>query len=77
MGSSRSLRASLLSPFVSQTLRAFISKPNRDDLIALTGQIEAGTVTPVIDRTFQLGDAAAAIGYIGERHTQGKTVITI
>ena len=76
MGSGRSLRASLVSPFVSQRLCAFISKPNRDDLIALTDLIESGEVTPVIDKTYKLGETPDAIGYVGERHTQGKTVVT-
>jgi Zinc-binding dehydrogenase len=39
--------------------------------------IEAGKLTPVIDRTFPLHEAPAAIRYVGERSTQGKTVITV
>ena len=39
--------------------------------------IEAGKVTPVIDRTFPLSETPEAIRYVGERSTQGKTVITI
>jgi NADPH:quinone reductase-like Zn-dependent oxidoreductase len=32
---------------------------------------------PVIDRTFPLNAAPDAIRYVGERSTQGKTVITL
>jgi len=77
MGSGRSLRAMMLSPFVSQTLRTFISTPNRKDLLELKGFVESEEVTPVIDRTYPLDHVADAMRYIGERHTQGKTVITV
>ena len=39
--------------------------------------LEAGKITPVIDRTFPLSEAPAALRYVGERSTQGKTVITV
>jgi NADPH:quinone reductase-like Zn-dependent oxidoreductase len=77
MGTGRTLRAVVLSPFVGQRLRSFFSKPNRADLVVLKELIEAGKLTPVIDRTFPLNAAPEAIGYVGERSTQGKTVITV
>jgi NADPH:quinone reductase-like Zn-dependent oxidoreductase len=54
-----------------------LSKPRGADLVVLKELIEAGKLTPVIDRTFPLREAPAAIGYVGERSTQGKTVITM
>ena len=39
--------------------------------------IEAGKITPAIDPTYPLSATPGAIRYIGERHTQGKTVITV
>jgi NADPH:quinone reductase-like Zn-dependent oxidoreductase len=77
MGSSRSLRAMLLSPLVGQSLRPFISNPNQADLVALSELIESGKVTPVIDKTFPLAETPAALSHVGERHAQGKVVITI
>jgi NADPH:quinone reductase-like Zn-dependent oxidoreductase len=77
MGTGRTLRAVLVSPFVGQRLRSFLSKPRGADLVVLKELIKAGKVTPVIDRTFPLREAPAAIGYVGERSTQGKTVITM
>ena len=77
MGSGRSLRATMLTPFVRHRLRTFISTQNRDDLVALKDLIEAGEVTPVIDRNFTLSETPDAVAYVGERHTQGKVVITI
>jgi NADPH:quinone reductase-like Zn-dependent oxidoreductase len=73
----RTLRAVLVSPFVGQRLRSFLSKPRGADLVVLQELIEAGKVTPAIDRTFPLSQTPAAISYVGERSTQGKTVITV
>jgi NADPH:quinone reductase-like Zn-dependent oxidoreductase len=77
MGTGRTLRAVLASPFVGQRLRPFFSKPKGTDLVVLQELIEAGQLTPVIDRTFPLSETAEAIRYVGERSTQGKTVITV
>ena len=77
MGAGRSARAGLLSLFISQNLMAFVSKPSHEKLMTLRGLIEAGDVTPVIDRTYELAATPAALAYVGERHTSGKTVITI
>jgi NADPH:quinone reductase-like Zn-dependent oxidoreductase len=77
MGTGRTLRAVVTSPFVSQRLRSFFSKPRGADLVVLNELIEAGKLTPVIDRTFPLNEAPEAIRYVGERSTQGKTVITV
>jgi NADPH:quinone reductase-like Zn-dependent oxidoreductase len=77
MGIGRTLRAALVSPLVGQRLRPFFSKPSRKDLLVLKELLEAGKVTPVIDRTYPLAAAALAVGHVGDRHTQGKTVITV
>ncbi|MDP9022842.1 MAG: zinc-binding dehydrogenase [Actinomycetota bacterium] len=47
------------------------------DLLALTELIEAGTVAPVIDKTYELRETSEALGQVGQPHTQGKTVITV
>jgi NADPH:quinone reductase-like Zn-dependent oxidoreductase len=71
------LRAPLVSLFVGQRLRGLSSKLKRKDLLALTALIEAGGVTPLIDRTYQLSDAADAVRYLELGHARGKIVITI
>jgi NADPH:quinone reductase-like Zn-dependent oxidoreductase len=76
-GMDRQLRMVLLSPFVGQKLRSLISKENHDDLIVLKELIEAGTVTPVIDRTFPLTEVPKAIRYLEDGHACGKVVITV
>jgi NADPH:quinone reductase-like Zn-dependent oxidoreductase len=71
------LRAPVVSLFVGQRLRGLASKVKRVDLITLTELIEAGTLTPVIDRTYPLIEAPDAIRYLEEGHPRGKVVITI
>lgn len=41
------------------------------------GLLEAGTVTPIIDRTYALRDTSRAIAYVEAGHARGKVVITI
>jgi len=77
MGFGRTLRGVALSPFVSQNLRQFMSSTSKDDLIVLKELIEDEKVTPVVDRTFPLEDTAKALSYVGQRHAQGKTVVTV
>ncbi len=60
-GIDRQLRAHMLSPFVSQKLGTFVSKPNGEDLVVLKELIEAGKVTPVIGRTYPLSEVPEAI----------------
>jgi NADPH:quinone reductase-like Zn-dependent oxidoreductase len=77
MGTGRTLRAVLVSRFVGQWLGWFFSRPRGADLVVLKELIEAGRLTPVIDRTVPLSEGRAAISHVGERSTQGKTVITV
>jgi hypothetical protein len=77
MGTGRTLRAVVVSPILGQRLRSFLSKPRGAGLVVLRELIEVGKLTPVIDRTFALSETPGAIGYVGERSTQGKTVITV
>ncbi len=76
-GYDRLLRASALSPFVSQKLGTFVNSENREGLLALTELIESGQVTPAIDRTYPLREAAAAMRHMLDGHARGKVVITL
>jgi NADPH:quinone reductase-like Zn-dependent oxidoreductase len=76
-GVDRLLRASLLSVFVGQKLTPLANSENAGDLLALTGLFESGTIAPVVDRTFPLSEAPAAIQYMTDGHTRGKIVVTI
>ena len=76
-GTDRQLRAALLSPFVSQKLRSFIAAARQEDLEYLKELIEAGKVTPVMDRAYPLDEAAEAIRHLREGHPRGKIVLTV
>jgi NADPH:quinone reductase-like Zn-dependent oxidoreductase len=71
------IKAMALSPFVSQRLVAVLGTPNSKDLGVLKGLIEAGAITPVIDRTHPLREVPDAIRYVETRHARGKVVITV
>ena len=55
----------------------FISKSDHEDLLFLQGLLEAGTLTPVVERSYRLGEAPDAFRYLGEGHARGKLVITV
>jgi NADPH:quinone reductase-like Zn-dependent oxidoreductase len=77
-GFDRQLRAVVLSRLVGQRLRMLASKPRQEDLQTLQERIEAGKVTPVIDRTYPLREVPEAIRYLVEGHGGGgKIVITV
>jgi NADPH:quinone reductase-like Zn-dependent oxidoreductase len=75
-GFDRTLRAVLLSPFVSQKLGMLSSTENAEDLRALDDLIQAGQVKPVIDRVYPLSESAAAIAWVRDGHARGKVVIS-
>jgi NADPH:quinone reductase-like Zn-dependent oxidoreductase len=77
LGIGRQLRAAALSPFLRQKLGFFISKERRRDLEELRTLLEAGTIRPVVDRTFPLEEVPEAIRYLREGRARGKVVITV
>jgi NADPH:quinone reductase-like Zn-dependent oxidoreductase len=55
----------------------FIAKFNEADMEALRELLEAGKVTPVMDRSYELGEIADALRYMGEGHCRAKVVLTV
>ncbi|HWC42993.1 MAG TPA: NAD(P)-dependent alcohol dehydrogenase [Actinomycetota bacterium] len=76
-GFDRQLRAVALSRVVGQRLRMLSSTPRRDDLDTLRRLLEAGKVTPLLDRTFPLDQVRQAIGHLLAGGGRGKIVITV
>ena len=74
-GIHRQLGAMMLSLFVRHRLRTFIAKPNARDLAALRVMIEAGSVTPAVDRVIALEQVPAAIRDLNRGRVYGKIVI--
>lgn len=65
------------SPFVSQDLGLFMAKMTQTDLTVLKELFESGNMTSVIDRTYPLAEAPAALMYVREGHARGKVVVRI
>ncbi|MFE9656471.1 NAD(P)-dependent alcohol dehydrogenase [Micromonospora sp. NPDC006431] len=74
-GFDRQLRALALSPWVGQRLVPLVAKESSDNLAALTELIDAGRLTPLVDRTWPLAGAPDAIRHLKGGHATGKAVI--
>jgi NADPH:quinone reductase-like Zn-dependent oxidoreductase len=55
----------------------FITSFSRADLEVLCDLVEAGSITPAVDRTYDLDSVAEALGYLGTGHARGKVVVRI
>jgi len=73
----RPIKAMLLSPFVGQEFVLILAQLRQDDLAILGDLMQAGTVTPVIDRSYGLDEVPAAIAYSEEGHARGKIVVNL
>jgi NADPH:quinone reductase-like Zn-dependent oxidoreductase len=76
-GMGRQVRAVATSSFARQKMRMFINRERAEELRDLTELIEAGKVTPVIDRTYPLSQAPEAIRHLEDGHARGKVVVTV
>lgn len=70
------LRAAGTSLVASQSMFPVSDNPNKD-LSFLKKLIEAGQVTPVIDRTYSLDEASEAMAYLEQGHVRGKIAIAV
>jgi NADPH:quinone reductase-like Zn-dependent oxidoreductase len=71
------LRLRVAASLGSRKAAFFVAKFNKADLEALRDLLEAGKVTPAIDRQYALSEAADAFRYLGEGHARGKVVVTV
>lgn len=71
------VKGPLVSQRGGQTVVNLLASPNADDLAFVKDLIEAGKVTPVIDRTYPLANTAEAVRYVGAGHAAGKVVIHV
>jgi len=76
-GMSRGLRGVALSPFVKQQLKMFVAGQKTSDLEQLTRFIEAGQVTPSLDRAYPLDQAPEAMRRLEAGEVRGKIAITV
>jgi NADPH:quinone reductase-like Zn-dependent oxidoreductase len=71
------LGALVLSRLVDEQLSMFLATMSTEDLGAIAELIEAGKLTPVVDRTYPLREAPEAIRYLETGHARGKVVVTV
>lgn len=60
-----------------QRLLAFRAEPSAAALADLCAMIAAGTLRPVVDRTYPFLELPAAMRYLEEEHARAKVVITV
>ncbi|MFD6563552.1 NAD(P)-dependent alcohol dehydrogenase [Micromonospora profundi] len=70
-------RGRLLAPFVRQRIVTLATTPSRQHLDTLRAHAEAGRLTPVVDRAYQLHEVPDAIRYLEGEHARAKVVITV
>jgi NADPH:quinone reductase-like Zn-dependent oxidoreductase len=70
-------KALIVNGFVRQRIRPFSAKAKQPDLLTLTGLVEDGKLTPIVDRTYPLADAAKGLRHVESGHARGKVVLTI
>lgn len=73
--------AIVMGPLVSrrggQMVTSFVASPNADDLAFVKELIEAGKVTPVIERKYALEETAEAVRHVDAGHAAGKVIIRV
>jgi NADPH:quinone reductase-like Zn-dependent oxidoreductase len=75
-GLPRTARAVLMG-MGSTTVKLVSPAVTRENLGALLDHLESGHVRVVIDKTYQLGQAASAVTHMLEHHPSGKIAITV
>jgi NADPH:quinone reductase-like Zn-dependent oxidoreductase len=73
----RLMKPIVLSPFVRQRRRRYVSAANRADLETLKTLCDNGKLKPVIDRTYPLEETPDALRYIDGGHARGKVVVSV
>jgi NADPH:quinone reductase-like Zn-dependent oxidoreductase len=71
------LKALISSPFVDHEHATLLAELNKEDLTVLADLMQAGEVTPVIDRRYPLSETAEAIRYLETGRARGKVIIAV
>jgi NADPH:quinone reductase-like Zn-dependent oxidoreductase len=77
VGMGRQLQALALSPFVGQRLTMLGPKEHHTFLERLTEMIETGSVVPVVEQTYPLGEMPDAMRQLVAGRARGKLVISV
>lgn len=71
------LQAAVASPFIEQEVILMLARMKADDMQALADMLASGTVTPVIDRSYPLAQAADALAYSETGRARGKIILAM
>jgi NADPH:quinone reductase-like Zn-dependent oxidoreductase len=71
------IKAVALNAMAGQTLKSFTAKVTAQGLKEVSGLIETGDITPVIDRACPLAEAAAAVALVEEGSPAGKVIVVV
>lgn len=71
------IKASAVAPFVDQKLGFFVAQLEPGDLKLLGDLMQAGQLTPVIDRRYAFDQAVQAMEYLETGRARGKVVVNI
>jgi NADPH:quinone reductase-like Zn-dependent oxidoreductase len=76
-GMGRQLRGAALSPFIKQRLVPLVARERATDYERLSQMVQGGRLTPSLDRTYPLEDAADAVRQLEEGSVRGKVAIAV
>ena len=71
------VEAAMISPFIDQKVGMMLADLKKDDLVTLGEMVQAGKLTPVIDRRYKLSETAEALRYLEKGHARGKVIINV
>jgi NADPH:quinone reductase-like Zn-dependent oxidoreductase len=70
-------KAMTVNGFVRQRIRPLSAQAKQRDLLTLTGLVDDGRLTPVLDRTLPLADVAEGLRHVERGHARGKVILTV
>ena len=73
----RVIMAMMYSKLVNQDMGMMLTRASKDDLVLLADLVQQGKVTPVIDKTYKLSEAAEAMRHLESGTARGKIVIQL
>jgi NADPH:quinone reductase-like Zn-dependent oxidoreductase len=71
------VKPGVMSRFTSQKFVSFLTNGTKENLLFLANLVEEGKLRPVVDRTYPLAEAPAAIAYQEQGHARGKVVLVV
>jgi NADPH:quinone reductase-like Zn-dependent oxidoreductase len=71
------MKAVAINALARQTLKSYTARVTATALTEVSGLIEAGQLAPVIDRTYPLAEAAAAVSLVEQGSPAGKVIVVI